>query len=206
MFITISNLFFYMSNKGLTFIIILLLVLCGITFGAFYLKTNPEIALSKKIFGTTTASVVSEAQDIPKDAYETYTENTDVPSVIDNQNLPITPVVPVEPTVPVEPVTPVMPVTKDTTTEEETETKPVIVPSEKPAIVATLKKGSKGNEVKILQNFLIENNYLQGSADGAFGSKTEAAVKAFQSEYQLKSDGIVGGETRKTINEIIESN
>ena len=32
-----------MSNKGLTFLIIILLLLCGATFGAFYLKIHPEL-------------------------------------------------------------------------------------------------------------------------------------------------------------------
>ena len=195
-----------MSNKGLTFIIILLLVLCGITFGAFYLKTNPELALSQKIFGTTTASVVKEAETVPDDAYETYTENTNTNINTGIQDIPVVSTVPVES---VNNTTPALdtttPVVVDNTKEEPKveEVKPVVTTT---LISATLKKGSKNNDVKTLQNFLIENEYLVGSADGVFGSKTEAAVKAFQTEYQLKVDGIVGGETRKTINEIIDSN
>ena len=53
----------------------------------------------------------------------------------------------------------------------------------------TLKRGSKGNEVKQVQTLLgIE-------ADGIFGRKTEAAVKAFQAANGLKADGIVGKQT-----------
>lgn len=53
----------------------------------------------------------------------------------------------------------------------------------------TLKKGSKGDEVKILQKAL--NVY----PDGDFGPKTEAAVKAFQKSKGLTPDGIVGPKT-----------
>jgi hypothetical protein len=52
-----------------------------------------------------------------------------------------------------------------------------------------LKKGSKGKEVKDLQEFLAL------TADGIFGSKTEEAVKKWQWENGLTMDGIVGPET-----------
>lgn len=73
-----------------------------------------------------------------------------------------------------------------------------------------LKKGSKGNDVKILQSYL---HLLQ---DGIFGSLTEEAVKEFQRTHHLKVDGIVGDVTwskltgdsqlktsKRNINEII---
>jgi len=51
------------------------------------------------------------------------------------------------------------------------------------------KKGSKGNEVKLIQEFLgIED-------DGIFGKDTENAVKKWQSENGLVDDGIVGPAT-----------
>jgi putative chitinase len=52
-----------------------------------------------------------------------------------------------------------------------------------------LKVGSKGNEVKQLQE------KLGLSADGSFGPGTEKAVKEWQSSNGLKSDGIVGDGT-----------
>ena len=52
-----------------------------------------------------------------------------------------------------------------------------------------LKKGSRGAEVKQLQIF------LRLSADGIFGSGTEAAVKRWQTENGLIADGIVGDKT-----------
>ena len=52
-----------------------------------------------------------------------------------------------------------------------------------------LKVGSKGREVKELQEF------LGIGADGIFGPGTEASVKKWQSDNGLKSDGIVGPAT-----------
>jgi peptidoglycan hydrolase-like protein with peptidoglycan-binding domain len=52
-----------------------------------------------------------------------------------------------------------------------------------------LKIGSRGKEVKELQEF------LEIGADGVFGSGTESAVKKWQSENGLGSDGIVGPAT-----------
>jgi hypothetical protein len=52
-----------------------------------------------------------------------------------------------------------------------------------------LKKGSRGNEVKELQEF------LGLSADGIFGSGTESAVVKWQSQNGLTADGIVGPAT-----------
>ncbi len=64
----------------------------------------------------------------------------------------------------------------------------------------SLRRGSRGNEVKLIQyylNFLsFFNNRLPSiDADGIFGPATENPVKAFQSEYGLTADGIVGRDT-----------
>jgi len=52
-----------------------------------------------------------------------------------------------------------------------------------------LKNGSKGDDVKKLQE------KLKLTADGAFGLKTEEAVKAWQKANGLKDDGVVGDTT-----------
>ncbi len=52
-----------------------------------------------------------------------------------------------------------------------------------------LKEGSKGKEVKELQEF------LEIGADGIFGKGTESSVKKWQSENGLVADGIVGPAT-----------
>lgn len=61
----------------------------------------------------------------------------------------------------------------------------------------TIKRGSKGDDVKYAQQKLISLGYDLGSygADGSFGAKTEAAVKAFQKSKGLTADGIVGPST-----------
>jgi len=58
-----------------------------------------------------------------------------------------------------------------------------------------VKRGQKGDAVKEVQEMLIAQGYLDGSADGAFGPKTEAAVLAFQQEKGLDATGIVGEAT-----------
>ena len=61
----------------------------------------------------------------------------------------------------------------------------------------TIKKGNKGTWVKELQTQLSKKGYDLGKwgIDGDFGSATEAAVKKFQADYGLTSDGIVGPKT-----------
>ena len=65
----------------------------------------------------------------------------------------------------------------------------------KAPISQTLKMGSTGEQVKILQNRLNELGYSVGTADGIFGAKTRNAVIAFQKDNGLAADGIVGQKT-----------
>ncbi|MEE0907518.1 MAG: N-acetylmuramoyl-L-alanine amidase [Muribaculaceae bacterium] len=55
--------------------------------------------------------------------------------------------------------------------------------------MTTIKKGSRGADVKTLQT------KLGITADGIFGNATETAVKAFQTAHGLVADGIVGAKT-----------
>lgn len=59
------------------------------------------------------------------------------------------------------------------------------------AVVVTLKNGSSGEAVKGLQKELTSAGQKL-EADGSFGSKTTAAVKAFQKAEKLEVDGVVG--------------
>lgn len=59
----------------------------------------------------------------------------------------------------------------------------------------TLKKGSKGEEVRQLQERLIELGYDPGEPDGAFGNGTREAVIAFQRRNGLDADGQAGPKT-----------
>lgn len=64
------------------------------------------------------------------------------------------------------------------------------LPEANPPVYPTIKKGSKGECVIILQK------KLGGlTADGVFGDKTEAAVKQFQKFNDITADGIVGPKT-----------
>ncbi len=60
-----------------------------------------------------------------------------------------------------------------------------------------LKKGSKGAQVKLLQQDL---NYIMNaglSVDGDFGSATYKALKSFQEKYGLTVDGIYGSNSQR---------
>ena len=59
----------------------------------------------------------------------------------------------------------------------------------------TLRKGSKGTQVKVLQFLLNEGGYNAGNTDGIFGTNTQTAVKAFQQAAGLSVDGIAGKNT-----------
>lgn len=58
-----------------------------------------------------------------------------------------------------------------------------------------LRVGSTGAAVLDLQYLLASRGYTTGPFDGIFGSKTETAVRAFQTAKGLVSDGIVGFST-----------
>ena len=65
------------------------------------------------------------------------------------------------------------------------------------ATYTTLKNGSKGSDVKKLQQALIDAGYSVGKAgaDGIYGSATASAVKAYQKANGLSVDGIAGNQT-----------
>lgn len=63
----------------------------------------------------------------------------------------------------------------------------------------SLKVGSTGESVRSLQTRLIELSFLTGRADGTYGSKTEAAVRSFQTANGLTADGIAGTKTQTAI-------
>lgn len=57
-----------------------------------------------------------------------------------------------------------------------------------------LKSGAAGGTVKLVQQKLAALGYAVG-ADGKYGAKTAAAVRAWQGKTGLKADGIVGEDT-----------
>ena len=78
---------------------------------------------------------------------------------------------------------------------------PSLTPEATPALTpnkrySKLAFGDSGNDVKKLQNALIELVYMpKGSADGSYGYQTYNAVKAFQKANNLDVDGVAGPAT-----------
>ena len=58
-----------------------------------------------------------------------------------------------------------------------------------------LRSGSIGDEVLTLQKGLKAAGYDPGPIDGAFGPKTDAAVRALQEACGIDVDGVVGPQT-----------
>ena len=67
--------------------------------------------------------------------------------------------------------------------------------------VNQLRKGSKGAQVKAMQLLLIGYGFSCGScgADGDFGNDTDRALRRFQNNKGLASDGICGAKTWKKL-------
>ncbi|GAE04848.1 spore cortex-lytic enzyme, lytic transglycosylase SleB [Paenibacillus sp. JCM 10914] len=74
-------------------------------------------------------------------------------------------------------------------------------PSQQPSLIQeaiptfslqTVKFGSTGEDVYELQGRLKYLGFYHGKIDSVFGSKTQGAVKWFQSEFGMKVDGVVG--------------
>lgn len=63
------------------------------------------------------------------------------------------------------------------------------------AATPVLKRGARGNAVKVLQGALICLGYDTGGFDGIFGGKTDSAVRAFQRAHGLSVDGQAGKNT-----------
>ena len=81
---------------------------------------------------------------------------------------------------------------------EEPAVEPTVAPTATPAATAKpatktyskLSKGSRGDEVKALQNRLNDLGYDCGKADGVFGSSTQEAVRYFQDAIGVSQDGV----------------
>ena len=62
-------------------------------------------------------------------------------------------------------------------------------------VEALSKYGSRGDEVRQIQEKLKRWGYYKGNVDGIYGSQTMEAVKAFQRKNGLTVDGIAGTKT-----------
>lgn len=59
--------------------------------------------------------------------------------------------------------------------------------------------GSRGNEVRKIQQRLKNWDYYKGTVDGIYGTKTKKAVIAFQKNHNITADGICGPKTLELI-------
>lgn len=78
-------------------------------------------------------------------------------------------------------------------------------PEPEPEIVyGTLQRGIKSDEVKALQQRLVDLGYLTGSADGSFGQMTEDAIKAAQEAFGMEANGIADNAFQQKLYEGVE--
>ena len=66
-------------------------------------------------------------------------------------------------------------------------------------VFALSKLGSRGTEVRNIQQRLKNWGYNVGAVDGIYGKKTESAVKKFQRNNGLTADGVAGPRTLEKI-------
>ncbi|HYG59042.1 MAG TPA: spore cortex-lytic enzyme [Symbiobacteriaceae bacterium] len=66
---------------------------------------------------------------------------------------------------------------------------------------ATLRWGSRGNDVRVAQRKLQSWGYYKGSVDGVYGRRMYAAVTQFQRKNGLRADGVVGPVTWRALGE-----
>ena len=75
----------------------------------------------------------------------------------------------------------------------------VVLMSWNSEVEALSKYGSRGTEVRTIQEKLKRWGYYSGSVDGIYGSQTVSAVKKFQKKNGLTVDGIAGTQTLKAM-------
>ena len=75
----------------------------------------------------------------------------------------------------------------------------VVLMSWNSEVEALSKYGSRGTEVRTIQEKLKRWGYYSGSVDGIYGSQTLAAVKYFQRKNGLTVDGIAGTNTLRAM-------
>ena len=66
----------------------------------------------------------------------------------------------------------------------------------------TLRAGSHGHEVLVLQQALQKAGYKIKTADGVFGKETECAVAEFQRDSKIKITGVVNNATWRALKEL----
>lgn len=65
-----------------------------------------------------------------------------------------------------------------------------------------LRRGSRGDLVRRVQQVLKDGRFYKGAVDGDFGAQTENAVKVLQKDRSLAADGAIGDETWQALVEL----
>lgn len=66
-----------------------------------------------------------------------------------------------------------------------------------------MQRGDQGEQVKKLQEFLLQQGYTKNRPDGDYGRGTEKVVKAFQKAVGLDATGVVDAKTIEVINKMV---
>ncbi len=88
---------------------------------------------------------------------------------------------------------------------------PVLQPAKAPSVMeyapltVTVRYGMRGDSVRALQEALIALGYRPGTPDGVCGGGTVAAIRAFQKDFSLTSDGVAGKKTLAQINAALQA-
>ncbi len=76
---------------------------------------------------------------------------------------------------------------------------PTPIPFVTPDVTITLRNGSSGEYVRLLQERLASLGYYNGAVDGEYGSGTLRAVVTFQQFHGLGADGVAGRKTQELL-------
>lgn len=70
---------------------------------------------------------------------------------------------------------------------------------------AIYKKGDKGDEIKLIQEWLSNNGYYTDGIDDKYGGKMELAIYRFQQQHGLPATGYIDENTKQLLDELMNS-
>ena len=76
---------------------------------------------------------------------------------------------------------------------------PTTAPTATPAVYKDLRRRDRNTDVKNLQEKLIELGYLDDTADGIFGEKTQVAIEQLQSDLGMTVTGVATAELQRML-------